>query len=104
MYLIAGIDPNSPVKRGTLEERWFGSFSDWLERLNKVVLENNADLAISQSFSQTLFSASQTCSSADGSTTFMASIDLTASGSASLHLRYGMHINSSSCDAKIHFA
>ncbi|CCM00583.1 uncharacterized protein FIBRA_02619 [Fibroporia radiculosa] len=85
-------DPNSPVKRGTLEARWFGGFTDWLARLNKVELSSSADLSISQSFSQTLFSASQTCASADSSTTFTASIDLTASGSAALHLRYGFYL------------
>ncbi|KAJ3559300.1 hypothetical protein NM688_g427 [Phlebia brevispora] len=85
-------DPSSPVKRGTLEERWFGGFSDWLARLNKVELESNSDLSISKSFTQNLFSASQSCASADGSTTFMASIDLTASGNAQFHLRYGFYL------------
>ena len=89
-YAYLGLDPNSPVKRGVIEERWFGGFSDWLARLNKVEAESTSDLFITKSFSQTLFSASQTCSSSDGSTNFMASIDLTASGSANFHLRYGM--------------
>ncbi|KAJ3559303.1 hypothetical protein NM688_g429 [Phlebia brevispora] len=97
-------DPNSPVKRGTLEKRWFGSFSDWLTRLNKVELQSNSDLSISQTFSQTLFSASQSCASTDGTTTFMASIDLTASGSAQFHLRYGFYLEGALISASINQA
>ncbi|KAI0916647.1 hypothetical protein AcW1_010187 [Taiwanofungus camphoratus] len=85
-------DPNSAVRRGVIEERWFGGFTDWLSRLNKVESESSADLLISRSFNKVLYSASQTCGSADGTTSFTASVDLSVFGNANLHVRYGFYM------------
>lgn len=82
-------DPNSPIKRGIIEARWFGGLSDWISRLNRVESESSADLLMQRSFHQVLYSASQTCANDAGTAAFTASLDISVSGSASLHLRYG---------------
>ncbi|VDC05350.1 unnamed protein product [Peniophora sp. CBMAI 1063] len=85
-------DPDSPVKRRALEERWFGAFGDWLSRLNKVTKSTSADLLMQKSFSSVLYSASQNCASDDGTTTFSASLDITCFGSATAHVEYGFYL------------
>lgn len=82
-------DPGSNVRRD-LEERWFGAFSDWLARITKVKSDTSADLLMQKSFSSVLFSASQSCASDDGTTTFDASMQITANGNAAAHLNYGI--------------
>ncbi|KAI0364302.1 hypothetical protein BV20DRAFT_956503, partial [Pilatotrama ljubarskyi] len=84
-------DPNSPERRD-LEERWFGAFKDWLSRLNKVKSNTKADLGMSKSFQSTLYSASQTCASDDGTAAFASSISLTAQGSAGYNVEYGFYL------------
>ncbi|TFK91426.1 hypothetical protein K466DRAFT_482749 [Polyporus arcularius HHB13444] len=85
------VDPNSPARR-ELEERWFGAFGDWLSRLNKVKSNTKADLGMSKSFQSVLYSASQSCSSDDGTTTFASSMSLTAQGSADYNVEYGFYL------------
>ncbi|KZW01443.1 hypothetical protein EXIGLDRAFT_789286 [Exidia glandulosa HHB12029] len=90
---IAGIvGPDSPVKRRALEERWFGSFNNWLSRLNKVSKSTRADLLMQKSFNSVLYSASQNCASDDGTTTFSASLDITCFGSATARVEYGFYL------------
>ncbi|KAJ7283211.1 hypothetical protein C8J57DRAFT_1675526 [Mycena rebaudengoi] len=85
-------DPNSPIKRGIIEARWFGGLSDWISRLNRVESESSADLLMQRSFHEVLYSASQTCANDAGTAAFTASLDISVSGSASLHLRYGYYM------------
>ncbi|KAI0350483.1 hypothetical protein OH77DRAFT_1430947 [Trametes cingulata] len=84
-------DPNSNARR-ELEERWFGAFKDWLSRLNKVKSNTKADLGMSKSFQSVLYSASQSCASDDGTTTFASSISLTAQGGAEYNVEYGFYL------------
>ncbi|KAJ3019388.1 hypothetical protein NUW54_g96 [Trametes sanguinea] len=84
-------DPNSPLRR-EFQRRWFGSFGDWLARLNKVKSKTQAALRMSKSFESVLYSASQSCASADGTTTFDSSISLTAQGSADYMVEYGFYL------------
>ncbi|KAJ7174361.1 hypothetical protein C8R46DRAFT_815761, partial [Mycena filopes] len=84
-------DPNSPVKCGVIEQRWFGGFTDWAARLNKVQSQSGADL-MQQSFHQVLYSASQTCGNDAGTAAFTASLDISVSGSARLHITYGYYM------------
>ncbi|KAJ6518854.1 hypothetical protein C8R45DRAFT_808535, partial [Mycena sanguinolenta] len=87
-------DPGSNVRRD-LEERWFGAFGDWLARITKVKSDTSADLLMQKSFSSVLFSASQSCASDDGTTTFDASMQITANGNAAAHLNYGFYLEGS---------
>jgi hypothetical protein len=87
-------DPNSATKRGVIEQRWFGGFSDWTSRLNKVESKSSADLLMQRSFHQVLYSASQSCTNDAGTAAFTASLDISVSGSASLHIRYGKFVQS----------
>ncbi|KAF8871692.1 hypothetical protein BD779DRAFT_1680159 [Infundibulicybe gibba] len=85
------LDDPELIKRG-IEERWFGGFSDWLTKATSVAKDTSADLLIAKGFSANLFSFSQNCVSEDATTEFAASLDVTAHGSASVHIKYGFYV------------
>ncbi|KAF8875442.1 hypothetical protein BD779DRAFT_1563538 [Infundibulicybe gibba] len=78
------LDDPELIKRG-IEERW-------LAKATSVAKDTNADLLLAKGFSANLFSFSQNCVSEDATTEFAASLDVTAHGSASVHLKYGFYV------------
>ncbi|KAJ7064104.1 hypothetical protein C8F01DRAFT_1229630 [Mycena amicta] len=72
-----------------LEQRWWGSFKNWLNKLNTV----EKDTSVSRNFhwqdTWTIFHKEVSC---PGPPTFEASIDVSLSGQANLNSRYGFYL------------
>ncbi|KAF9480725.1 hypothetical protein BDN70DRAFT_992516 [Pholiota conissans] len=76
-------------KEKTLARRWWGSFVDWLSKLNTVKSESTTTRQFLWSDTYPIFSQSESC---PGPPAFESSMDIEVSGSAQFSARYGFYL------------
>ncbi|KAK7039901.1 hypothetical protein R3P38DRAFT_2902374 [Favolaschia claudopus] len=78
-----GLDPDR------LDRRWWGSFKNWLNKMNTVEKDTSVSRNFHWSDTWTIFHKEVSC---PGPPQFQASIDVSLSGQASLNSRYGFYL------------
>ncbi|KAJ6503695.1 hypothetical protein C8R45DRAFT_973479, partial [Mycena sanguinolenta] len=69
-----------------MEKRWFGSFSNWLSKLNTITQSNSASRNFHWSDTYTIFHQEESCPN------FQSSLDISVSGYAAVNTQFGYYL------------